>query len=173
MTYDDDATRKIQRPRPEPPAPLPGPLDLTQRFERPEDADEPYDQGAPSELGWPPEDHAPDAPATEVLQPEVGLDQLFDPTPAAPLAAATTEAPTWTAMPVVPVRSEPLTEARPAPPRSQQPQMSSRVRSDAVAAWQGGVERVQTWLRSADNAVLLMTAVVGIVLIAVVAALGH
>ena len=180
----EDPTQRIIRPggRPgytgdEPTTALPGPLNLA---------------GASEPAG--------DTSSTDVLS----LDELFDTEPApttadaAPAPAAAPPAPptaaqnaeTWTAMPVVPVRSEPMTTsyAAPAPqpatsraPASpapvsrvrdshSAPGTGSRLRSDAAAAWDDTVRRTRDWLGRDDNALMLLTALVAVCLILAVAA---
>jgi hypothetical protein len=104
------------------------------------------------------------------------LDELFEAAPDAAIAAEagpapiSAEAPTWTAMPVVPVRSD-TTPVAARPQRN--PLISAQLRSDALAAWHGTRRRTQDWLRQQDNALIALTAIVAILLIVVVAALGH
>jgi hypothetical protein len=164
---------------------LPGPLNLA--------------NGTGSSSSEPPGERPAEPPAetTDVLS----LDEIFggQPQPATPAAQpppATAEptaaqpppptaeppsaadAPTWTAMPVVPVRSEPVTPARPQPeppPQQRQRQRSAvagRVRTDAAAAWSGGMRRSKDWFRRGDNTLIVLTAVVAIILIVAVSALG-
>ena len=119
---------------------------------------------------------------TDVLS----LDDMFEPPTQSPTdpparADAGAEAPTWTAMPVVSVRSEPISRpsapvappaAPPAPGPRRRSELGPRVRSDAAAAWSGARTRTQDWLGRDDHALMIMTALVAIVLIIVVAALG-
>jgi hypothetical protein len=114
----------------------------------------------------------PTAPAgdTDVLS----LDDMFDEARSTPAAPSAAEAPTWTAMPVVAVRSEPITPLD--PPQAPQPRAKSdlgrRVRLDAAKAWDETRARTGEWLGRDDHALMLMTGLVAIVLIIVVAALG-
>ena len=115
---------------------------------------------------------------------ELSLDELFtapDRRPAEPARAD--EAPTWTAMPVIPVRSEPIAAAEASTPgetaqTSQKgpertgPSMGERLFADATAAWGAAVRRSRAWLGRDDNGLMLMTALVAVILIFVVAAAG-
>lgn len=148
----DDPTQRIRRTQPV--TRMPRPLDLT----------EPGDAGSDD--------------TTNVLR----LDELFDdqpPTDTTPPAAAaptsTAEAPTWTAMPVVPVRSGTIPTGGNATPssRPRQNDLYVRIRRDAGAALTGAGTRTRDWFAQQDNALMAATALVAIVLIIVVAALGH
>lgn len=182
MSIHDDSTQQLRVPRPEAEAPtsrMPGPLDLTDSG-----ASTGTGSGADVGTGWPdpPSDDTVAEPAAPAERTEVlFLDEIFDgpaptaeaaaPAPAAPAAA---EAPTWTAMPVVPVRSEPV-HAYDAPAATDSPTggragTAQRLRADAQAAWVGTVRRTSAWLGSGDNAVILLTTLVAILLIVVVAA---
>ena len=124
---------------------------------------------------------------------ELSLDEIFaapdrrtaGPDRRAPQPAGTDEAPTWTAMPVIPVRSEPIAAAPDTAGQTERtgqtshsdtnrtgPSSAEQLRSDAAAAWSGAVRRSQTWLARDDNGLMLMTAIVAIILIVVVAAVG-
>jgi len=118
---------------------------------------------------------------------ELSLAEIFEAPPTAPPVEepsgadpGAAEAPTWTAMPVIPVRSEPVSAPstdRPAETSQSDtkrtgPSSAERLRSDAAAAWSGAVRRSQAWLRRDDNGLMLMTAIVAIILILVVAAVG-
>jgi hypothetical protein len=80
-------------------------------------------------------------------------------------------------MPVVSIRSDPAASTPTAGPKParQRPrsEVATRVRADTVAAVRGAARETQAWLRVQDNAVMVMTALVGIVLIIAVALLGH
>jgi hypothetical protein len=142
--------------------------DPTQRIYRPghhsrDAADAPTTaMPGPLNLAAAPDDTAADSSTTDVLS----LDELFDGQQAAP---------TWTAMPVVPVRSEPMTPApvAPARPPAARPAARSRLRSDAAAAWDDAVRHTHAWLRRADNALMLLTALVAVCLILAVAAFAR
>jgi hypothetical protein len=98
---------------------------------------------------------------TDVLS----LDQIFDePEPDVPSAATQTptQTPTRTPMPVVSVRSEPVAT----------PERDPGPAPDRARAWPATFQRGQAWLRRDDNLLMVMTALVGIVLIVAVAALG-
>ena len=121
----------------------------------------------------------PTPPAAVTSDTDVlSLDDMFEPSTDPPARAdAAAEAPTWTAMPVVSVRSEPISPpaappAPPAPTPRRRSELGLRVRSDAAAAWTGARTRTQDWLGRDDHALMIMTALVAIVLIIVVAALG-
>jgi hypothetical protein len=143
---------------------------------------------------------SPRSPEPADKTDELSLDEIFaappparaEPAPAAPVRAEppradpprAEEAPTWTAMPVIPVRSEPVSP-RPAPTSRAQteenaeakakrtgPSTGERLLSDASAALDGALRRTQAWMTHDDNGLMLMTAVVAIILILVVAAVG-
>lgn len=197
MTAPEDRTQQLRTAPPdEVTTALPGPLDLTGP------APEPYD-AQPSDLGWPDRE--------EPQQDEEGetrtlhLDELFETepypeaepavvspapvAPGAPLAAAgdvplSVDATTWTAMPIVPVRSEPapvpVSSGAAAPPTtSRRPadrpgaELVAQLRKDAATAYDATRRRTQEWLGVADNALTLLTALVGVLLIVVVAVMGH
>jgi hypothetical protein len=117
---------------------------------------------------------------------ELSLTEIFEAPAEQPSAAdpAVSEAPTWTAMPVIPVRSEPASapttdrttdsevETSQSDTERTGPSSAEQLRSDAAAAWSGAVRRTQTWLARDDNGLMLMTAIVAIILIVVVAAVG-
>jgi len=121
---------------------------------------------------------------------ELSLDEIFPapdrrtagPDRRAPQPAGTDEAPTWTAMPVIPVRSEPIAAAPDTAGQTERtgqtdqkrtgPSTGERLFRDATAALDGAVRRSQEWLSRDDNGLMLMTAVVAIILILVVAAVG-
>ena len=154
-TVDEAETTQLPAPA------MPGPLDLAGRSEATSGTD-----------------------ATDVLS----LDELFDSTepdpapfvrPAAPVATA--DAPTWTAMPLPPPPPPAPAPAGPEPTvRADKPQrgpsasaeLAARLRADTLAALNGGRQRSTRWLRNGDNAVILLTALVTLVLIASVAALA-
>ena len=150
----------------------------------------------PLDLAGPTPSPSPDEPVDPV-EPvdktgELSLDEIFAdaPPPASPPPASpppvteparAEEAPTWTAMPVIPVRSEPTAppastsaaaETAQTPPKRTGPSTGERLRSDAAAAWGGAVRRSRAWLTHNDNGLMLMTAIVAIILILVVAAVG-
>ena len=90
------------------------------------------------------------------------------------------DAPTWTAMPVVPVRSEPYSPPTPAAPTPGAPAPSAttrrRLSTDLAAAKRRTgivMMRTDTWLRRDDNALMVLTALIACVLILLVAAVGH
>jgi hypothetical protein len=173
--------------------------DPTQRIYRPDNrsryaADAPTTaMPGPLNLAGAPDDTAADSSTTDVLS----LDELFEgpgsaspagpavpaspAVAAAPVAPPTGEtAPTWTAMPVVPVRSEPMTPAPVAParpsatgPAGTRPAARSRLRSDAAAAWDDTVRHTRAWLGRDDNALMLLTALVAVCLILAVAAFAR
>jgi hypothetical protein len=106
---------------------------------------------------------------TDVLS----LDELFDGQSPPDASPTVDEAPTWTAMPVIPVRSEPLTPAGAAAPGGAQPApLGGRVRTDAAAAWKGAVRRTRAWLVRDDHGLTLMTALIAVILILAVVALS-
>jgi hypothetical protein len=147
----------------------------TQRVRRPEAVEDAPTSAAPGPLNLAGRTDADDSSTTDVLS----LDELFDgqPDPAAaePTAPSTlAEAPTWTAMPVVPVRSEPVRplDADAAPSQEPSP-LGGRVRSDAAAAWDGAVRRTREWLARDDNGLTLTTALVAVILIITVSTLSR
>ena len=135
-----------------------------------------------------PDDRPDDRPADRT--DELSLDEIFaapdrrtaGPDRRAPQPAGTDEAPTWTAMPVIPVRSEPIAAAPDTAGQTERtgqtdqkrtgPSTGERLFRDATAALDGAVRRSQEWLSRDDNGLMLMTAVVAIILILVVAAVG-
>ena len=146
----------------------------------------------------------PPSPEPADRTEELSLDEIFaapqpqtieqpqpveHPQPVEPQADATPrveEAPTWTAMPVIPVRSEPVADepvqaqaSTPTPAKTAQPKpkrtgpsTAERLLTDASAALDGVLRRSQTWLTHKDNGLMVMTAAVAIILILVVAAVG-
>lgn len=162
MTSHDEPTQHVRRPDP-PPAPLPGSLDPLRGHAEPE--------------------------PTGVLP----LDELFEPAPEPQFnqtelnQSAAAEASTWTAMPMVEVRSgtvgpsdsgtgwpsEPSPSHSADDPVTAEPGLVDRLRDDTSAAWIGVQNRASTWLRRDDNALMLLTAVVACILMLVVAAVGH
>jgi hypothetical protein len=126
-----------------------------------------------------------DSSTTDVLS----LDELFEGQPPAETGpdagaerAPSAAAPTWTAMPVVAVRSEAIatTQSDPVPgpasgpaPASPQPAIGGRMRSDAAAAWEDTRRRTRAWLARDDNALMLLTALVAVLLILAVTAFGR
>ena len=164
----EDPTQRIQRPAERegyagdaPTTAMPRPLNLAGSV----DAGEPADSSATDVLSL-----------DELLGPPVPSAPEPDPEPAP-------TAPTWTAMPVVTVRSEPMTApvaAAPASPASAHPPraaahppIADRMRTDAAAAWDGAVRRTRAWLGRDDNALMLLTALVAVVLILAVAAFAR
>ena len=83
------------------------------------------------------------------------------------------EAETWTAMPVVPVRSDtmPASTEPPLPRRSSE--TMARVRAHAAVAWANARDWTRDWFGVHDNALGALTGAVAILLIIVVALLGH
>ena len=149
-----------------------------QRGGRPDHAGEAPTTAMPGPLNLAGPAEAADADSTDVLS----LDEIFDPAepaaaapPASEPAAAGDGAPTWTAMPVVPIRSEPMT-APPTPETASTPAgrpLGGQVRDDAAAAWDGAVRRTRGWLGRDDNALMLLTALVAVILIVTVGAVGR
>lgn len=182
MSRYDEPTQRV-RSAPPPTAPLPGSLDPLRRH-RPEQPA----QAEPAEpaltepefvetgTGWveTPEPEPAAADATGVLP----LDEIFaGPAEAArdrmPTAAA--DAPTWTAMPVVPVRSGPVpagpTDSLRIPPYDG-PGDTDR-REILAVTWAETRMRLEAWIRRDDNGLMLLTAVVACVLMIVVAGVGR
>lgn len=196
MSQYDEPTQQVRRAAP-PPAPLPGSLDPL-RGHRGEP--EPVETGT----GWVDEHEGDVTPAAvgaaqlaDAAEPAgaaepptveadatgvLPLDEIFaTPAAAEPVERVTTaaaEAPTWTAMPVVPVRSEPLTAAGPTGAWSQPasgPSAPSRAwpaRASAGETLAGARERFEGWLLRDDNGLMLLTAVVACLLMIVVASVG-
>jgi hypothetical protein len=176
-SFEEHPTQQVRRPEP-PAAPLPGSLDPLRGHETAETADAP----------------TADAPEVEPPAPTgvLPLGELFDDAPpAAPIATppaapaaptAAEEAPTWTAMPVVPVRSEPMPMAgRPVPGTyhhtaatgTGDPAYGRAPRADHIGdALSATTRAVGDWLRREDNGLMLLTAIVACILILVVAAVG-
>src|SRR3954447_18177650 len=96
---------------------------------------------------------------------ELSLTEIFQAPAEQPSAAdaGVSEAPTWTAMPVIPVRSEPVSapttdrttdreaEISQSDTKRTGPSSAEQLRSDAAAAWSGAVRRTQAWLSRDDN----------------------
>jgi hypothetical protein len=139
---DDDApTQQIRRPAP--PAPLPGPLDLTGSSRGP--------------------DRTP-ADTTEVLS----LDELMDGAASPPVAAPAPPLPPPAAPPAPPL---PPLVAAPAPApaaRRGPPPARDRLRADATAALAGAGRRTEDWLRTGDHALIVATAVIAMLLLVAV-----
>lgn len=162
---DDQPTQQIRRPDPaqaDPPTrplPAPGPLDLT----RP-DTGASSPETEPSQVGWP--DPEPDDGVA-------ALDAMMG--AAEPQTAPSTmpEAETWTPMPVVPVRSDttPASTGPPLPRRSSE--TMARVRADATEAFATARRWTRDWFGVHDNALGAMTGAIAILLIIIVALLGH
>lgn len=140
---------------------------------------------------------APDAPTTQLRAPGpldlagptetdttgvLPLDELFEThdDDAGTTSTPPAEAATRTAMPVIPVRSEPLDDAAtassrpvtsPAPAKTG-PGLAERLLDDGAAAWDGAIRRAERWLRAGDNTMMVVTALAAIVLILVVATFG-
>ncbi len=177
----DEPTQRVRTSQP-PAAPLPGSLDPL-RGHRPEP--ETVETGT----GWVDTGgaSAEDVDTAEASAEPTGvlpLDQIFD-SPGAGAASAVrestaaTEAPTWTAMPVVPVRSEPLPAGPPDSSWNQPYDETGEPGSNrgsaldgAEEALAGARERFEAWLRRDDNGLMLLTAVVACVLMIVVAGVG-
>ena len=154
----------------------------TQRVRRPDAAAEAPTTALPGPLNLAEESPRDASGTTDVLS----LDELFDgQTPSTEPAGSTEpahratvdEAPTWTAMPVVSVRSEPVAmpdrDATPAAPAGTTPApLGGRVRSDATAAWEAAVRRTRAWLAHDDNGLTLATALVAVILIIAIAGLS-
>jgi len=185
----DDPTRQVPK-APPPPARLPGSLDPLRGH--PAAATE-----VETGTGWVDTDRTAEIetplatpPVAQPAEPTgvLRLDEIFDDpgraTPAresTPIreSTAAAEAPTWTAMPVVPVRSEPIAAA----PAGAIPSRSSDDRTEtaprrsswdgAEVAWLATRDRVESWLRRDDNGLMLLTAVVACVLMIVVAGVGR
>ena len=131
--------------------------------------------------------HPPTPPATEVLSMHDLLDGPPEPalTPlppeeaepvavAAPVAVAEPVAvakPAPVAVPAAPV-AVPAAPARAARPPRQRSEVAERVRSDAAAAWEGARREVSAWLGRGDNALIVGTLFVALLLLIVVAAVG-
>jgi hypothetical protein len=160
MSRYDEPTQRVSRPS-APPAPLPGSLDPLREHER------------ETGTGWvetPGHDEADHhavepASATGVLP----LDQIFAEPPRAEAPTATAEAPTWTAMPVVPVRSEPMPMATTGMYDESAREESRRGSGIALS---GAWDRLDAWFRRDDNGLMLLTALVACVLMVVVASVG-
>ena len=153
----DEPTQQIRRP--EVSAPMPEPLDQT----RPRAQERPTDSDSTGVL-----------PLDELLGPPVTEEADATTAPTAPTEAepAPTDVrstPPRAPMPVVPVSSSSAPpDAEPTGRRA-----TDRIRGDAAAAaLRGGSQRLDAWLRRDDNALTVMTALVAILLLSVVAAVG-
>ncbi len=93
------------------------------------------------------------------------------PVPAAPTAASPTAPPPPPPAPAAPAeqRIGAVPVAPPAQKTPKGPSLADRIRTDAGAAWRGGVSRSHTWLTTGDNAVIVATAIVLLALMLVVA----
>jgi len=199
----DEPTQRIRPPQ-EPVPRMPGPLDLTA-----DEGADTTDVLSLDELFGPAEpEPAPEPPPAEpvtAVQPETTPLPSAPPVAAAPTAAAAVpapptapvapaapaapvppavpaaaDAPTWTAMPMVSVRPEPVaaTDGAPVapvgaparPPR--RPLVSDRLRADARAAWEGTLRHTREWLWVQDNALMVATTLVAVLLIVIVATLA-
>jgi hypothetical protein len=140
----DEPTQRIRRP--DPPLPMPGPLDQTRPRPQAPALPEPEQTGV--------------LPLDELLGPAEGAEAAVR-IPAEPLTT-----PARAPMPVVTVRSEPVAEARP------RVATMDRLRADASTVLRAGSARSSEWLRRGDNAVIVLTALVAVLLLAVVAAVG-
>jgi hypothetical protein len=174
MSRYDEPTQQVRRSDP-PPAPLPGSLDPLRGY--PAETAELGTDEVETGTGWV-DTHAADEPVTEppvetAVAPTgvLPIDQLFESPEPQPAPTATAEAPTWTAMPVVPVRSEPLPGPQPTA-LSQQFDATATPRPAREPAWSGAQTRVEDWLRRDDNGLMLLTALVACVLMIVVAGVG-
>jgi hypothetical protein len=194
MGRHEEPTQRVRTPQP-PPAPLPGSLDPLREHssEAVETGSEPVETGTGwVDTGSSEAEHVETPPAAAEPTGVLRLDEIFDgtgrasagPEPAtasepttAPERNAATEAPTWTAMPVVAVRSEPM----PAGPSEswnepyQQPYDEAAEPAPRQRGWMTWAEmqlRFEAWLRRDDNGLMLLTAVVACVLMIVVAGVG-
>jgi hypothetical protein len=150
MSFEDEPTQQLRRPAP--PAPMPGPLDLT---------------ATPSDASA-----APDAETGTDQTDVLSLDEMLSP-PApvssrepAPVQSAPTAmaAPTVTTEPVEALPRGSVELARPAGPS-----LARRVGTDARAAVDAGWRRGRTWIGEADNLLIAATVLVALLLIIVVA----
>ena len=149
MSIEDQPTQQIRRPQA--PTQMPGPL--TPAYQPPV------------------EQSTADSGSTEVLSLDELLDGPATPAPSTPVAA--------TPVATTPVAPTPTySRPEPAAPRigavpvaSGEPTTggNSRLRGDAAAAWRGGLDRSRTWLTSGDNAVIVGTALIALLLLLAVA----
>ena len=171
MSIEDQPTQQIRRPQPV--APMPAPLNPTDTHSAAPTVSDPND-GTTGVLSL--DDIFDESPATP------GPEAAVAATPAPAPAAAATPAPTTpveSAQPVAP--PAPVTAPAPAPagqrrigavpatPARRQPALLDRMRGDGAAAWQGGLTRTRDWLSAGDNAVIVATAFVALLLLLVVA----
>lgn len=146
----DEPTQQLRRPDVSPP--MPGPLDQTR----------PRPEGGPNDdesTGVLPLDELLGPPETAEADTESASPDVASPPAAAQAPAA--RAP----MPVVPVRS-----SQPNAP-TRQP-ATGRLKADAATVLRGGGDHVLAWLRRDDNALTVVTALVAILLLSVIAAVG-
>jgi len=172
MSRYDEPTQRV-RPAQPPLTPLPGSLDPLRRRD-------PGPQETETGTGW--VDTEPQ-PTEEIAAPTVEsgatgalpLDQIFD-GPGEPeqvrTPTAAADAPTWTAMPVVPIRSEPLAAAGPEGAGSRPFDQAPAQRPRAGVAVTAARMRLESWLRRDDNGLMLLTALVACILMIVVAGVG-
>jgi len=183
MSRYDEPTQRVRNAQP-PAAPLPGSLDPLRghQADQPEpEVTETVPQVTETGTGWidtaEPEPPAATAEATGVLP----LNEIFT-EPAEPARdrtpTATADAPTWTAMPIVPVRSAPIpggpldsawTERTDGETAAGGPGR----RENVAVTWAETRIRFEAWLRRDDNGLMLLTALVACVLMLVVAGVGR
>lgn len=149
---DDTATQRLPRVQP----PLPGSLNPVRR---------PAADPAP--------ETAPDTAEGESTA-ELSIDDLMGPTrPARSVAPAAVPPPPPPAAvrPPAPPAAHPAAHAPEPPVPATGPSLTDRLRSDAATAWSAGMRRTQTWLGQGDNAVIVATVLVALLLLVMVAAL--
>jgi hypothetical protein len=148
----DEPTQQIRRP--DPPLPMPGPLDQTRP--RPQ-----VSPPAPEETGV--------LPLDELLGPPEAAEATVAPageSVVGPARMPPSSSPVRAPMTVVPVRSDAVPSERPGPGTL------DRIRADASTVLRAGSTRSGEWLRRGDNAVIVLTVLVAALLLSVVATVG-
>jgi hypothetical protein len=140
MSLEDQPTQQIRRDPPA--APMPGSMNPA---------------GPPTEAAAPVEN--PNDGTTDVLS----IDDLFDAPPKTRSPEVTAAPPTST--PAAPVGDQRRIGVVPAASNDRPRGFTDRLRGDGVAAWQGGLTRSREWLAVGDNAVIVATAFVAMLLL--------
>jgi hypothetical protein len=158
---------------------LPGPLDPA----RPSGGDATgthHRSGTQSRPGTQGSSGTESKPRTEVLS----IHDLMDGPPGAPqvatgpAVATAPAAPAAEPLPTPAASPAPRPAAAPAPvpavpaPARERSEVAERLRADAAAAWDGARRRTADWLRQGDNALIVATAVVALLLVIVLAGTG-
>ena len=173
MSIEDQPTQQIRRPQPA--APMPGPLSPTEAQPAAPPVSDPND-GTTGVLSLddifeaPAATAGPEAAVAATPAPATAPEPEPAPEPAPPVASAQpVAAPAPVTSPAAPAAGQRRIGAVPAAPARRQPGRVDRLRGDGAAAWQGGLTRSRDWLSAGDNAVIVATALVALLLLLVVA----